>query len=52
MFFNATVVFKDGALRYIGLLLCLAVCLLWWYAAASSSSLGDESKAPEDTVKN
>ena len=37
MFFNATVVFKTGPLRFIGLFLCLGLCLLWWYAAASKA---------------
>lgn len=27
--FNATVVFKDGATRWIGLLVCLTLCLSW-----------------------
>jgi hypothetical protein len=27
--FNATVVFKDGWVRWIGLLLCLGLCLSW-----------------------
>jgi len=27
--FNATVVFKDGAARWIGLLVCLTLCLSW-----------------------
>ena len=41
MIFNATVVFKTGALRFIGLVLCLFLCWLWWYAAAASSSKPD-----------
>jgi hypothetical protein len=27
--FNATVVFKDGLIRWIGLLVCLSLCLSW-----------------------
>jgi hypothetical protein len=30
MVFNATVVFKTGALRWIGLLMCLAMAVVWW----------------------
>ena len=36
MFFNATVVFGAGPLRFIGLFLCLALCALWWHYAASA----------------
>jgi hypothetical protein len=35
MFFNATVVFESGPLRFIGLFLCLALCLLWRRSAAA-----------------
>lgn len=28
--FNATVVFKDGVLRWIGLILCAGLILIWW----------------------
>jgi hypothetical protein len=34
MIFNATVVFGRGALRVVGLVLCLGLCLLWSYTAA------------------
>ncbi len=34
--FNATVVFKTGALRWIGWLLCLGLCAVWWRASAST----------------
>jgi hypothetical protein len=27
--FNATVVFKDGLTRWVGLLICLSLCLSW-----------------------
>jgi len=37
IFFNAAVVFKTGPLRFIGLLLCLGLGLLWWRAVASAS---------------
>ncbi|HEX8283333.1 MAG TPA: hypothetical protein VF588_08265 [Pyrinomonadaceae bacterium] len=30
--FNATVVFKDGAARWAGLVVCAGVCLAWWLA--------------------
>ncbi len=33
MFFNATVVFKAGFLRWLGLALCAGLVLLWWRAA-------------------
>ena len=33
IFFNATVVFKDGLARWAGLGVCLGVCLAWWLAA-------------------
>jgi hypothetical protein len=32
MVFNATVVFKTGAVRWIGLVLCLGLLLIWWMA--------------------
>ena len=35
MFFNATVVFRHGPLRFVGLFLCCGLCLLWWYSAVS-----------------
>jgi hypothetical protein len=28
--FNATVVFKQGAVRWIGLIICAGLCLSWW----------------------
>ncbi len=30
MVFNATVVFKTGVLRWLGIVLCLALVLVWW----------------------
>ncbi len=30
MIFNATVVFKTGALRWIGLAMCVGMALIWW----------------------
>lgn len=45
MFFNATVVFKTGPLRFIGLSLCLAFCLLWWRSAASGFPPGQNKDA-------
>ena len=38
IFFNATVVFKTGPLRFTGLFLCLGLCLLWWRSAARGSA--------------
>ena len=32
MFFNATVVFGDGFVRWLGLFVCLGLCLVWWRA--------------------
>jgi hypothetical protein len=37
MIFNATVVFGVGALRIVGLILCVGICLFWGYAAANRS---------------
>lgn len=34
MVFNATVVFKTGVMRWLGLLLCLGLSLLWWFSRA------------------
>jgi hypothetical protein len=44
MFFNATVVFKTGPLRFVGLFLCCGLCLLWWYAAASTPKSNNDLK--------
>lgn len=33
IFFNATVVFKDGPARWVGLAVCLGLCVAWWLAA-------------------
>jgi hypothetical protein len=33
IFFNATVVFKTGLLRWLGLALCASLALFWWRAA-------------------
>jgi len=38
MVFNATVVFKTGPLRWIGLGLCLGLGLLWWLTSGSRDS--------------
>ena len=35
--FNATVVFKDGALRWIGLVMCVAMGAIWWRINQSSN---------------
>lgn len=34
--FNATVVFKTGMLRWIGLVMCIGMTLVWWIANRSS----------------
>jgi hypothetical protein len=44
IFFNSTVVFKTGPLRFLGLFLCFGLCLLWWYAAASTPKSTDDMK--------
>ncbi|HEX5731943.1 MAG TPA: hypothetical protein VF131_03830 [Blastocatellia bacterium] len=51
MFFNATVVFETGALRFIGLFLCLALCLLWRRSAASGFPHG-QNKGADIIVKD
>lgn len=33
IFFNATVVFKGGPMRWVGLGVCLGLCVAWWLAA-------------------
>jgi hypothetical protein len=38
MFFNATVVFAAGSLRWLGLLLCGGIGLLWWVNGGSVKS--------------
>ena len=38
MIFNATVVFGTGALRAVGLILCLGLGLIYWYAAMSDQT--------------
>jgi hypothetical protein len=35
--FNAAVVFKTGALRYIGVVLCGTLCVVWLFEAIKSS---------------
>ncbi len=38
MVFNATVVFKTGALRWIGLAMCIVMAVVWWVTNKSSRS--------------
>jgi hypothetical protein len=38
MIFNATVVFETGALRVVGVILSLALCVLWGYSVAGIRS--------------
>jgi hypothetical protein len=44
MIFNATVVFKTGPLRWIGLGLCLGLVLLWLLVNVSKTSWRSEGK--------
>ncbi|MBA2647930.1 MAG: hypothetical protein H0U81_14125 [Pyrinomonadaceae bacterium] len=37
IFFNATVVFKTGIMRWAGLCMCLGLCLVWWRATSNNS---------------
>jgi MFS family permease len=37
IFFNATVVFKTGIMRWTGLCMCLGLCLVWWRATSNNS---------------
>jgi len=37
MIFNAMVVFKTGALRMIGIVMCFVVCSMWLYSSAKGS---------------
>jgi hypothetical protein len=45
MFFNATVVFKTGWLRWLGLFLCAGLVLLWWRNATGKRASLNFSKA-------
>jgi hypothetical protein len=47
MFFNATVVFKTGFLRWLGLALCTALAVFWWRAATGRHVAGAFS--PQET---
>jgi hypothetical protein len=44
MFFNATVVFKAGFLRWLGLVLCAGLALLWWRAVKDKQTALNFSK--------
>ncbi|HXB72200.1 MAG TPA: hypothetical protein VNY05_28440 [Candidatus Acidoferrales bacterium] len=46
LFFNATVVFVSGWVRWLGLTAALALCLLAWHSRAHLTS-GDSRKRPE-----
>jgi len=37
--FNATVVFESGAVRWLGLALCMGLARLWWSASKKSNDL-------------
>ncbi len=40
IFFNATVVFKTGFVRWAGLGICLGLCLVWWRAGVNDAPRG------------
>lgn len=40
MFFNATVVFGSGLVRWLGLLVCTSLCVIWWIALQQRASGG------------
>lgn len=48
--FNATVVFKSGAARWVGLVMCLGLCVAWWRAARDllTRNAGAGSLAPAE----
>ena len=41
MFFNATVVFGTGLVRWLGLIVCLGLCVVWWIARPETRRHGD-----------
>jgi hypothetical protein len=43
--FNATVVFKSGLLRWLGLALCLGLSLLWWFAVGRKNLFRSNDKS-------
>jgi hypothetical protein len=49
--FNATVVFKTGPARWLGLCVCLGLCFVWWLTARDNSTRRPDKyplKAAED----
>ncbi len=50
IFFNATVVFKSGAARWAGLVVCLGLCVAWWLVARGllTRGAGAGSLAPAE----
>jgi hypothetical protein len=46
IFFNATVVFKSGAARWVGLGVSLGLCVSWWVAARDKVTRGAGVGAP------
>ncbi|MFN8004379.1 MAG: hypothetical protein U0X75_25580 [Acidobacteriota bacterium] len=48
MFFNATVVFKTGVLRYLGVALCAVLAWLWWRAVSGKA---DWRKIPNQEIR-
>lgn len=51
IFFNATVVFKTGILRWLGVLLCASLALFWWRAATGRHVLPAYSQS-KTTLKS
>jgi hypothetical protein len=37
IFFNGTVVFVTGPMRWLGVCLCVGLCVVWWHAARNNS---------------
>ena len=47
MFFNATVVFGSGIVRWLGLVVCGSLCVAWWIAWRHRSSRGLNHNVPD-----
>jgi hypothetical protein len=48
MVFNATVIFKAGLLRWLGLTLCCGLSLLWWLTIGRKALARSNDKASND----
>ena len=42
--FNATVVFARGPVRWVGLCICLGLCLAWWLAGRDAATRKEQTK--------